>query len=400
MASERHLIARAEAGIRTWMWNVRSNGTGERMHMLHTRMGVNGMRRKMAWMSLAALLALMLISGAAMGQSGLVTLDDAVALALESSPTMRLAELNLVEAELGLREAEAGGPGVSAQALRQAQEAYDNAVHGFAAAQSDLALTVEDRYYAVLKAADAVERSERNFVKQEREAAIAQARFNEGLISSQEYANVLNALRNVELTLNQQVTALESARMRLNETIGLDLAANYHLDGTAVPREVGAVLNEGLEIARANRRDLEQATALVARRQAEVIQAQNEFTPPATLRQAEMNLLRAEIARDQAEIRIVLEVRDAAGNLRNAIQGIASREAALEQSQASHAIVKARYDQGLVSDLQLMDAETAVLDAEVNLRHSVYDFNLAWARYVRTLGLMLLDDEGTIVREL
>ena len=73
-------------------------------------------------------------------------------------------------------------------------------------------------------------------------------------------------------------------------------------------------------------------------------------------------------------------------NLRSAIEKVAATGQALVQAEENHRVVAASFKAGNATSSDLLDAETALLQAQVNRTAAQVDMELARAKLAKTLG--------------
>lgn len=316
-----------------------------------------------------------------------LTLATAVQRALVRAPALTLARFDVEEAAVAFQEAELGqligNPRKEyEQALRAVHEAQDAYVDELV----QVALQVEEAYHKVLSTGEALVIQTSNQEQAERQFALTRARFEAGLIARQDFLEA-------ELSYEQSLHSLdaghrqhEDARQALNRLIGLneDVVAalrdefpfeTWNIDLDAA---IAEALAHRAEIARAER-DVEQART-------QVQQADTPYAAPIELRRAEMALQRAEIQLNQSLNQISAQVRaewHSLADLQRNVDVAARRDdLALTRVQIS----RTRYDAGTIALLQLLQDEEAYAKARQDAVAAIWSYNLARARFLRTLG--------------
>jgi len=98
---------------------------------------------------------------------------------------------------------------------------------------------------------------------------------------------------------------------------------------------------------------------------------------------AEQARLNLEKARDG----VALEVRQAFLKMDEAEKNVAVSEKAVASAQESYRTTKERYREGVGTNTDVLDAETALATAEANRYQALFDFNIAVARLEKAIGL-------------
>nr|NJM04602.1 TolC family protein [Desulfobacula sp.] len=109
----------------------------------------------------------------------------------------------------------------------------------------------------------------------------------------------------------------------------------------------------------------------------------------AAIREAESNLKQADAMLKSLNQQVCGETRQAFFNARSAWERIPVSKAAVGQAEESLRIVKNRYDSGLFTITDLLDAEAAVQQSRMNHLKSLHDYQAAAARLALAAGTMV-----------
>ncbi len=99
------------------------------------------------------------------------------------------------------------------------------------------------------------------------------------------------------------------------------------------------------------------------------------------------------------EQRVLEEVHKSWLCLETKKQQIEVARKAVDQAEESLRIVENRYKTGLTIITELLDIETAVKQAQLELVQSLYDYQLAWVDHRYAAGLLDGDGGGTLDNE-
>lgn len=102
--------------------------------------------------------------------------------------------------------------------------------------------------------------------------------------------------------------------------------------------------------------------------------------------QAKAGLEQVKILRNQVEERIKLEVRKAIFDMEEARERIEAQEENVELARKNLGIAEERYRQGLMSEIELRDAQLSLTQAETDYFQALYDYNVAGAFLDRAIG--------------
>ncbi|MDZ7694843.1 MAG: TolC family protein [Balneolaceae bacterium] len=118
------------------------------------------------------------------------------------------------------------------------------------------------------------------------------------------------------------------------------------------------------------------------------------FERSANLQIAQIEQKDLELQREQAERSAKNEIQSARESLNQAIETAPAREEALEQAQEGYQRAQARLKSGLGSQLDIIEAEYQLRQAEVNYAQMVYSYLSAKARYDQAIGMVPFVDES------
>ena len=102
--------------------------------------------------------------------------------------------------------------------------------------------------------------------------------------------------------------------------------------------------------------------------------------------QAKAGLEQVKILRSQIEERIKLEVRKAVFDMEEARERIEAQQENVELARKNLRIAEERYRQGLMSEIELRDAQLSLTQAETDYFQALYDYNVADAFLDRATG--------------
>ena len=113
----------------------------------------------------------------------------------------------------------------------------------------------------------------------------------------------------------------------------------------------------------------------------------------ARVKQAKMEKSRLATRRDEVEVQIELEVRDAHRSLLVAKQNIATSADEERSSRRSFEIVRRKFQEGVAAQVEFIDARTAMTRAEANRIIAVYDYLRSYAEFERVTALYPIPGE-------
>lgn len=110
------------------------------------------------------------------------------------------------------------------------------------------------------------------------------------------------------------------------------------------------------------------------------------FRTDAKIQQATLGKLQAEKQLDYVRNLVSTEVRILLANVQEARERIIAQERTVKAAERSYKAVRSRYEQGLVRQIELSDADLALTQAKTNYYQAVYDYLIASADVQKSLG--------------
>ncbi|HKW42363.1 MAG TPA: TolC family protein, partial [Gemmatimonadales bacterium] len=109
---------------------------------------------------------------------------------------------------------------------------------------------------------------------------------------------------------------------------------------------------------------------------------------------ASLDVERARTLRTDLEERIALEVRTAYDAAAVAHDAIATADARLEAARRTFELVRRRYEEGVASPIELVDARTGLTSAELNRVVTAYQYAIHYVDLERATALRTLPEES------
>ena len=293
------------------------------------------------------------------------------------------------------------------------------------AAYNQLTLDVSEAFYRVLLSLEFVEVSEQTVELVERQLKIAQNLFEAGASTNFDIlrAEVLlaNARSNRIRTKNGARVAMDVYKNVLNIDLGESIEVQGSLERPILEFNLEPLIQLGLE----KRPELHQLefSEGAAKKQVDVAKTRSRpalsffsnyqldhnerleemnriwnlgfalnvpifdgLATRAAVKQAESGLKQTQLGKQQMNDAIELEVRSAYLNLLEAKTLIDVQRETVEQAQESVRIANLRYENGMITSVELTDAQLALSQAEVNRLQSLHDYAVGLARLEKAIG--------------
>jgi len=317
----------------------------------------------------------------------------------------------------------------SAQAAELAAEAsrYDHTKN-----RSDLVYDIKNAYWNLCKAREVKRVIDENVEQMQAHVKDIENMLARGLATTNDVLKVQVQLSSTELSRIDAENAAQTAMMTLNLLIGLPVETELEVASAvdSAAREYGSG-PDLLEKVSASRADLKAAERRIQSAEASATAAKGAWYPQVYLtgsyyyarpnprimptkdefkdtwdagvslsfdvwnwgttkyqaEQAEAASLQSRYAYEQLKDAVVLEVKQSLLSLEQAKEKVAVAEKGVGQAEENHRIVKNRFKNGTATSTDLLDAETALLQAKLNLTIARVDNQLAQARMMKALGM-------------
>jgi outer membrane protein TolC len=311
------------------------------------------------------------------------------------------------------------------KSYQSAQLSLEAARKELDAAYNQLILDVSEAFYRVLLSFEFVKVSEQTVELVEKQLKIAQNLFEAGASTNFDIlrAEVLlaNARSNLIRAKNGARVAIDVYKNVLNIDLGESVEVEGSLERPILEFDLEPLIQQGLE----KRPELHQFqfNEGAAKKQVDVAKTRNRpalsfFTnyqfdhnerlvemnriwnlgfslnfpifdglaTRAAVKQAESGLRQTQLGKQQMTDAIELEVRSAYLNLLEAKTLIDVQRETVAQAQESVRIANLRYENGMITSVELTDAQLALSQAEANRLQSLHDYAVGLARLEKAIG--------------
>ena len=311
-------------------------------------------------------------------------------------------------------------------AEKQAKASYQMSVLGEELAFIQLKQNVSNAYYTLLAAIDAQQVCEQSVVALQDHLKNVQAQYDVGVVAK------VDLLRSeVELTSAQQdLIKAENrhsiAEARLNNMMGIDQDTKLNPVEELGYTEYKEVLPNCINHAMLHRLDLQQSRLQVKAAEAALNAAKAGWMPsvsgslsnswsdnrwPGTegsnwgvgvglemnvfdsgvtkskVAAAKANLMTAKESYRQDTDNVELDVRNCYNTLREAEKRISTTQVAVSKAEEDYHIAQVRYEAGVGTNTDVLDAQVALHQARNNFNTSLYDYNLAKVALDTAMGI-------------
>lgn len=319
---------------------------------------------------------------------------------------------------------------------KKLESAADLAAHAktatdleFISTKQQLALDVTDSYYTVLEANNLSSVAQQAVDDFSAHLTNVQNHYEAGTVAPSDVLQTEVRLANARNNLIKSQNAAKMARYKLNKVIGINLTDDTNLDDSVSFEPYTGTLEDSLASAFANRSEVKQAKLKVSMAKDKIIIAKSESKPtvgavamenindtvPSSskrntdwtvgvnvsfnvfdngvaktkTKEALADLTIATQQERQIEDAVTLEVSNAYLSVQEAFERIKNNKVAVNQSKRDYGMAQERYDAGIGTNLDVMDAEVAMTQAKNNYIQAIYDYNMSRAQLSKAMGILL-----------
>ena len=310
--------------------------------------------------------------------------------------------------------------------IEQAVQNYKSSEYGVDESYQAVKLSATNGYYGVLQTIDTVKLSKESVERLSAHLQNVQAQYDVGVVAKVDVLRSQVELANAEQNLIKAQNAYDLAVADLNNIIGLPHGTELKVTESLQYSKYDNPMENCINFAMANRPELFQAETGVEAAKAAVKVAKSGFMPQvsasasnswtahtwpadenenwgvgvnlslnvfdsgvtaAKVRAADANLYKAEETYRQTKDSVQLDVRNNYLSLREAEKRIATSKVAVDSAEEDYRISQLRYQAGVGTNIDVMDAQVALTQAKNNYVQALYDYNTSSASLAKAMGV-------------
>lgn len=254
--------------------------------------------------------------------------------------------------------------------------------------ESRTKLGAQKAYYDLLHAKAEVELKKQSLVRAQTQLKVAKAAFDVGTKAKTDILQAEMGVAGAQAALAAAENNLEISRMKLNEFLGVELSKQWKLAADNKPMHpITLTLEQATEQALSKRLELvqKQEELKLAELSVELIR---KYSALSTYQGqvARNDLEKAKLAIEEQNRAISLEVAEAYYNLNAAKLGVEFRKKAKEAAAESYRLTNLRFENGLATTLEVIQAEEELSDRENQYQEAIRSYNLAVVNFETALG--------------
>lgn len=256
------------------------------------------------------------------------------------------------------------------------------------ATENQIKLGAQQVYYDLLHAQADLELKKQSLLRAQTQLKVAKAQFDVGTKAKTDILQAEMGVAGAQAALVAAENNLEIARMKFNDFLGVDLNKQWKLANESKPiTSIPLTLEQAQEKALQQRVEItqKQEELKLAELNVKLIQ---EYSALSTYpgRQARNNVEKAKVAIEEQKRVVTMEVAQAYYNLKAALEAIEFKKKAKEAAAESYRLTNLRFENGLATTLEVIQAEEALADQENQYEKAVRDYNLAVVNYENATG--------------
>ena len=304
--------------------------------------------------------------------------------------------------------------------IKQAESAYSIALNDLEKKRQEIIYQVTQAYYGVLQAEGLKRVSEQAMTQIEAHWETSQTLLEVGMIAPIDLQRIKAQLSNLEHNLIRAENAYELAVYNLNSTLGIELDTKVQLQDVLFYEPCEIQLNEAVETAWQYRPEIKNLTPQKKITEEALDLAKSNKKPlvalnveagitgwqiavmgevpifdggisEAKIKQAELNCSQVDQNEKLLKQLIEFEVRSAYLKMKEAEKLIKVTEEGIENSRESFRIAQVKYNEGMATNTEVIDAQSALIEAETNHLNALYNYNINRAALIKAMGIDNID---------
>lgn len=330
-----------------------------------------------------------------------LTLEKAIEQALKTNATLEKARLSAKNADINQMlsyVSPAAMPSDMIESLDAAKAKYVTNAQGemnkklnalqVTATESKIKLGAQQAYYNLIFAQDDLDLKKQSLVRAQTQLKVAKAAFDVGTKAKTDVLQAEMGVAGAQAALTAAENNLEVARMDLNDFLGVDLDKKWKIvSSNKQVAPVTLTLEQAQQQAIANRVEMTKVNEELKLAELNV-KLIEEYSAISTYqgRVARNNVEMSKLAIDEQKRAIEKEVAQAYFNLNAAKQAIDFQKKAKDSAAESYRLTNLRFENGLATTLEVIQAEEELSDRENQYQKAVLQYNLAVVNFETALG--------------
>lgn len=357
------------------------------------------MKRMLFFAGLLVLVMLLFSLAGAQEKMSSLSLEEAIRKGLEEGRDAALYRIQLQVARNAYQKAMADlllNPSVISRL--SAENSWNWAQREVEINLSNLALSIEEAYYNVLRAEQALQLAQSGAERAKKQLEDIQIRFSLGMVAEIDLLQAQLEAEQAEQEINNASRDLELAWQNLNSLIAVEPDTRFKLTSSLSFSPVEMDFEKSLNYALSHRLEIQQAEDNLKLAEKKVEVSNTPYTPALDKEAAQLEAEQRSIQLARTRESVELEIKEAYFTLKNAEEQVPIREKALGVAKENLKIAQARFENGAITTLDLLEAQYNLYQSEIAYLQSIYDYNVSLARFFTRLGLSF-NERSTFLKD-
>jgi outer membrane protein len=326
-----------------------------------------------------------------------ISLTEAVELGLAESNTIKVATFSLRQSEVAYKQNKANlllQPSILSEL--QIENSWRSARRNFEVTKSQVALQIEQLYYNQLRAERALTLAQENLKRAEKQLENIQTKFSLGTVAKLDLLKSELEVENAQLEVKKAEKNLNIAQAQLASYLVGDTKRIFSLSTQLDFQPLQLDLERCIDYALKNRPEIQEREEALALSKKEVEVTKTPYYPPLEVEKAQANFQLAQVQLEDVRNNIILEVEQKFTNFVAALDSVPVAQKNREIAQENLNVAQARFDAGVLTVVDLLDAQNNLYRAESNYLNAIFDYNVSKAQLFQSLGINVAEREKHI----
>lgn len=330
-----------------------------------------------------------------------LTLEKAIAQALETNSALQSLRLDVKNADTNARLVQDAVRGIPSDAIESADAAQNkyardaeakmsrtiNAI-SLKSAESKTKVGAQKAYYDMLHAQADVQLKKQSLSRAQAQLKVVNAAFTVGTRAKTDVLQAEMGVAGAQAALTSAENNLLITGMKLNQFLGLDVNKQWTLKDENKPVKAADItLDKAIEQALKQRFEVTQKQEQLKLAQLKydlIAEYSAASTWPGQI--AKANIEKAQLAAEDQNRDITLEVSEAYYNMTATKLAVEFKKKALDSAAENYRLTNLRFENGLATTLDVIDAEEKLADQENQYQEAIRSYNLVVVNYGTALG--------------
>jgi outer membrane protein TolC len=330
-----------------------------------------------------------------------LTVSQAIEQALKTNSNLQAMRIDVKNADINARlvnRTVGDIPYDFIESLSQAQQKYITEAKAEMAkvinalalklAESQTKVGAQKMYYDLLHAEAELELKKQSLNRAQAQLKVAQAAFEVGTKAKTDILQAEMGVAGAQAALVQAQNNLEISRMKLNEFLGVDLQKQWDLvEDNKVLSPIDLTLEQATEQALKQRVEIAMKQEEVKLKELE-FKLISDYSAASTYqgRISRNEIDKAKLALEDEKRKVSMNVAEAYYQLNAAKQAVEFQKKAKEAAAESYRLTNLRFENGLATTLEVIQAEEELSDREKQYQAAIHNYNLAVVNFETALG--------------